>query len=93
MGGDEFCVLFKGTPAAEREIARASVAALSEDGPGFTIGAAHGEVSIPAKRANLPTCCDSPTSACTSARIRRANSMWHDTRARAVRAPALTRRS
>jgi diguanylate cyclase (GGDEF)-like protein len=47
MGGDEFCVLFKGSTVAEREISRACVAALCEDGPGFTIGAAHGEVGIP----------------------------------------------
>ena len=47
MGGDEFCVLFKSSAAGEREIARATVAALCEDGPGFAIGAAHGEVSIP----------------------------------------------
>jgi two-component system, cell cycle response regulator len=47
MGGDEFCVLFKSSAADELEIARAGVAALCEDGPGFAIGAAHGEVSIP----------------------------------------------
>ncbi len=47
MGGDEFCVLFKGTATAEPEVYRACVAALCEEGPGFTIGAAHGEVSIP----------------------------------------------
>jgi two-component system cell cycle response regulator len=47
MGGDEFCVLFKSSAAAEREIAQACVAALCEDGPGFAIGAAHGEVGIP----------------------------------------------
>ncbi|MGA8364007.1 MAG: GGDEF domain-containing protein [Solirubrobacteraceae bacterium] len=47
MGGDEFCVLFKSSAAAEREISQACVAALCEDGPGFAIGAAHGEVSIP----------------------------------------------
>ena len=47
MGGDEFCVLFKCSAAAVAEISRASVAALCEDGPGFAIGAAHGEVSIP----------------------------------------------
>jgi diguanylate cyclase (GGDEF)-like protein len=47
MGGDEFCVLFKGTAGAEREVSRACVAALCEDGPGFMIGAAHGEVGIP----------------------------------------------
>ncbi len=47
MGGDEFCVLFDSSGASERELEQASVAALSERGPGFTIGAAHGEVSIP----------------------------------------------
>jgi two-component system cell cycle response regulator len=54
MGGDEFCVLFKCSAAAEVEISRASVAALCEDGPGFAIGAAHGEVSIPTE-AREPT--------------------------------------
>jgi diguanylate cyclase (GGDEF)-like protein len=49
MGGDEFCVLFKSSPAADLEISRACVAALCEEGPGFAIGAAHGEVSIPAE--------------------------------------------
>jgi two-component system, cell cycle response regulator len=49
MGGDEFCVLFKGSAATEAEVSRASVAALCEEGPGFAIGAAHGEVSIPAE--------------------------------------------
>ncbi len=47
MGGDEFCVLFAGSAAGVDELERASVAALSEHGPGFAIGAAHGEVSIP----------------------------------------------
>jgi diguanylate cyclase (GGDEF)-like protein len=47
MGGDEFCVLFKSSATAELEISRAGVAALCEEGPGFEIGAAHGEVSIP----------------------------------------------
>ncbi len=47
MGGDEFCVLFKSSAAHEQALAQASVAALCEDGPGFAIGAAHGEVSIP----------------------------------------------
>ena len=54
MGGDEFCVLFKGSAAADLKIARASVDALCEDGPGFAIGAAHGEVSIPTE-ASEPT--------------------------------------
>lgn len=47
MGGDEFCVLFKGTAAIEPEVVQGCVAALCEDGPGFAIGAAHGEVSVP----------------------------------------------
>jgi two-component system cell cycle response regulator len=54
MGGDEFCVLFKCAAATEVEISRASVAALCEDGPGFSIGAAHGEVGIPTE-AREPT--------------------------------------
>jgi diguanylate cyclase (GGDEF)-like protein len=49
MGGDEFCVLFKSSPAADLGISQAGVAALCEEGPGFTIGAAHGEVGIPAE--------------------------------------------
>ena len=47
MGGDEFCVLLRSSAACERELEQASVAALSEHGPGFAIGASHGEVSIP----------------------------------------------
>jgi diguanylate cyclase (GGDEF)-like protein len=50
MGGDEFCVLFR-NPARPTDAAlvASSVAALSEGGPGFAIGAAHGVVSIPAE--------------------------------------------
>ena len=51
MGGDEFCVLVRATASGEEEeeqrLVAASVEALSEEGPGFSIGAAHGEVSIP----------------------------------------------
>jgi len=46
MGGDEFCVLF-GAAAADEALISASVAALSDRESGFSIGAAHGEVSIP----------------------------------------------
>jgi two-component system cell cycle response regulator len=48
MGGDEFCVLFRNTrePTDAAKV-QASVAALSERGPGFSIGAAHGVVTIP----------------------------------------------
>ncbi len=49
MGGDEFCVLFKGSESDEREVSRACIAALCEEGPEFEIGAAHGEVGIPAE--------------------------------------------
>jgi two-component system, cell cycle response regulator len=48
MGGDEFCVLLRAS-AADDLLITASVAALSERGPGFSIGSAHGEVSIPAE--------------------------------------------
>jgi two-component system, cell cycle response regulator len=47
MGGDEFCVLLDGTDAGAPALERRSVQALSEHGPGFAIGAAHGGVSIP----------------------------------------------
>jgi two-component system cell cycle response regulator len=46
MGGDEFCVLIR-SASADAALVDASVAALSEHGLGFSIGAAHGEVSIP----------------------------------------------
>jgi two-component system, cell cycle response regulator len=49
MGGDEFCVLFRCTATDERALVASTVGALSEDGPGFSIGAAHGEVLIPAE--------------------------------------------
>jgi two-component system cell cycle response regulator len=48
MGGDEFCVLFRGGAGpTDAALVQASVAALAERGPGFSIGAAHGVVSIP----------------------------------------------
>jgi diguanylate cyclase (GGDEF)-like protein len=49
MGGDEFCVLLRSGALSTETIVRASLAALSEQGPGFAIGAAHGVVSIPAE--------------------------------------------
>jgi two-component system cell cycle response regulator len=48
MGGDEFCVLMHAA-TADDALVKNSVEALSERGPGFSIGAAHGEVSIPAE--------------------------------------------
>ncbi len=47
MGGDEFCVLLRSGAVSTETVVRASLAALSEQGPGFAIGAAHGVVSIP----------------------------------------------
>jgi diguanylate cyclase (GGDEF)-like protein len=48
MGGDEFCVLFRNVAgASDGALVQASVMALSERGPGFSIGAAHGVVGIP----------------------------------------------
>jgi two-component system cell cycle response regulator len=46
MGGDEFCVLLRDCARHLDVLVKASVAALSEEGPGFTIGAAHGVVHI-----------------------------------------------
>jgi len=51
MGGDEFCALIR-IATADDALVDASVAALSERGTGFSIGAAHGEVSIPAEGSN-----------------------------------------
>ncbi|HTR89897.1 MAG TPA: diguanylate cyclase, partial [Solirubrobacteraceae bacterium] len=47
MGGDEFCVLFRCTPAEGRASLADSLSALSEGGSGFSVSAAHGEVLIP----------------------------------------------
>ena len=50
MGGDEFCVLFRGGAGpTDAALVQASVAALSERGPGFSIGASHGVVNIPSR--------------------------------------------
>ena len=48
MGGDEFCVLFHGSPeVVGGTVVTDTVTALTEHGPGFSISAAHGEVQIP----------------------------------------------
>lgn len=48
MGGDEFCVLFRGAGGPDdAALVEASVAALCESGEGFSIGASHGVVRIP----------------------------------------------
>ncbi len=50
LGGDEFCALLRSPVADIETVVAASVAALSEHGPGFAIGAAHGVVNIPGER-------------------------------------------
>jgi diguanylate cyclase (GGDEF)-like protein len=47
MGGDEFCVLLRGSRMVRQALEQASVRALSERGPHHAIGAAHGGVDIP----------------------------------------------
>jgi two-component system cell cycle response regulator len=47
MGGDEFCVLLRGSRTVQQAVEQASVRALSERGPHHSIGAAHGGVDIP----------------------------------------------
>jgi len=48
MGGDEFCVLFRNAAGTlDEALVQASVASLSENGPGFSIDASHGVVAIP----------------------------------------------
>jgi len=55
MGGDEFCVLFADSAAREHGLEQASVAALSEDGVGYAIGASHGSVAIPGEASEPST--------------------------------------
>ena len=47
MGGDEFCVLFDGSHDDGNSLVHASLAALTEQGPGFSITSSHGVVRIP----------------------------------------------
>jgi two-component system, cell cycle response regulator len=47
MGGDEFCVLFDRSHEDHESLTRASVLALAESGPDFSITASHGVVHIP----------------------------------------------
>jgi diguanylate cyclase (GGDEF)-like protein len=50
MGGDEFCVLLRDAGSREARVG-AAVAALSERGDGFDVGASHGIVAPPAEAA------------------------------------------
>jgi diguanylate cyclase (GGDEF)-like protein len=49
LGGDEFCVIRRGDEAARARVEAMSAAALSEQGVGFAITAAHGSVAIPSE--------------------------------------------
>jgi two-component system, cell cycle response regulator len=55
MGGDEFCVLLKAPGTGVGQLLWSSVSALAEQGPGFSITAAHGVVSIPAEASDSST--------------------------------------
>jgi diguanylate cyclase (GGDEF)-like protein len=58
LGGDEFCVLLDPGVLAPDAIFAAADAALSEDGPGFSIGASYGTVVIPAEAAEVSATLD-----------------------------------
>ena len=47
LGGDEFCLLVEGRLTAEDPMIAAAVAALREQGEGFSVGASYGVVTIP----------------------------------------------
>jgi diguanylate cyclase (GGDEF)-like protein len=47
MGGDEFCILVSASPAEAAAVVAAGVAALTEQGDGFRLGAEHGAVVLP----------------------------------------------
>ena len=47
MGGDEFCMLFRGPVEAGAALAAAAAAALSERGDGFVVGCSHGIAVLP----------------------------------------------
>jgi diguanylate cyclase (GGDEF)-like protein len=49
MGGDEFCVLFDGSHGGGEALVRATLAALTDEGPDFSITASHGVVRIPSE--------------------------------------------
>jgi len=49
LGGDEFCVLLRGGLDADDARVERAAAALREQGEGFSVGASHGVVAIPAE--------------------------------------------
>jgi len=58
LGGDEFCVLLNPGVAAPEAIFAAADDALSEDGPGFSIGSSFGAVVIPTEADEVSTTLD-----------------------------------
>ena len=51
LGGDEFCVLTDQPPDQATELVESTVAALSEEGEGFSVATSYGVVSIPVEAA------------------------------------------
>jgi diguanylate cyclase (GGDEF)-like protein len=49
MGGDEFCVLFNGSYEDGEVLVKATLQALTDESPGFSITASHGVVRIPSE--------------------------------------------
>jgi diguanylate cyclase (GGDEF)-like protein len=47
MGGDEFCALFETAGEPIEPMVQGAVAALSEQGDGFSIGCSHGSITLP----------------------------------------------
>src|SRR5581483_4634806 len=58
LGGDEFCVLLDPGVVTPDAILAAADDALSEDGPGFSIGASFGTVVIPTEANEVSTTLD-----------------------------------
>jgi diguanylate cyclase (GGDEF)-like protein/putative nucleotidyltransferase with HDIG domain len=52
MGGDEFCALIVTSTARAHSLVQEAVAALSEHGEGFTIGASFGAITLPGEAAD-----------------------------------------
>ncbi len=53
LGGDEFCVLASAATAGPGPLIELAVAALTEEGEGFTVRCSHGSVKMPAEASEL----------------------------------------
>ncbi len=53
LGGDEFCILVSADDVAARSVIETSIAALTEEGEGFSVGCSYGSVLLPAEAAEL----------------------------------------